>query len=169
VIQPSPQVFSAQMAGCPGVVYWNERATLCAPTCSPCSASQWVAQRGSIAPAYDYWTNDDLGYAGSFGAGQACLAYPLDGGPDAAVPNACSSSDLDAGPTPMRVCTDDPADPPFTYGQLDPLGNVCNWSRCAYGTDASVPDAGPDAAPPGFDYLGGCDDNLTAGTLCCCP
>jgi hypothetical protein len=169
---PAPQIFGAQMAGCPGVVLWNDRATLCGPTCAPCGAAQWVAQRGSIAPAYDYWTNDDLGYGGEFQPGQACLAFPFDGGPDAAVPFECSSSDGDGGPTPMRVCSNDPADPPFTEPQPDPLGNICNWSRCAYGSSATVPDAGPDADPdaaPSFDYFGGCDNNVTAGTLCCCP
>ncbi|MGO8997739.1 MAG: hypothetical protein ACLQVI_30850, partial [Polyangiaceae bacterium] len=168
---PSPQIFGPNMAGCPGVVYWAQRASLCSAACTPCSASQWVALHGTTPPAYDYWTNDDLGYSGEFEQGEACLASPLDAGPDAAAPYECESAD--SGPVPMRVCRPDPTVAPFTYGQFDPLGNECNWVRCAYGTDASVPDAGPDAgpdaAPPVFDFMGGCDGDLTAGTLCCCP
>lgn len=46
---------------------------------------------------------------------------------------------------PMRVCTD----------HYDPAGNVCNWIHCGLGT------ASPD------QWFGGCQENPTAGTLCC--
>ncbi len=46
----------------------------------------------------------------------------------------------------MRVCAD------VTF---DPLGNQCNWQGCAWQDTAEN------------DHFGGCDDNLTAGTLCC--
>jgi len=46
---------------------------------------------------------------------------------------------------PMRVCAGDP----------DPLGNRCNWTGCGYKT------------PTPKHYFGGCNDNPTAGTLCC--
>ena len=46
---------------------------------------------------------------------------------------------------PMRVCAGDP----------DPLGNKCNWMGCGYNT------------PTPKHFFGGCNDNPTAGTLCC--
>ena len=51
----------------------------------------------------------------------------------------CSSS------SPMRVCS----------STKDGLGNVCNWTGCGY--YKRKPN----------DYFGGCNGNLTAGTLCC--
>ena len=88
---------------------------------------------------------------------------------------------IDTGETPMRVCTTNPEQGPFAEPQYDALGNQCNWARCVYGNMPEPPaDAGPDAsfdagyvdpdaAPPSFDFMGGCEDNYTAGTLCCCP
>lgn len=87
---------------------------------------------------------------------------------------------VDTGETPMRVCTSNPSQPPFAEPQYDALGNQCNWTRCIYGNEPEPVDAGPDAAfdagyvdpdaaPPSFDFMGGCEDNYTAGTLCCCP
>ena len=46
---------------------------------------------------------------------------------------------------PMRVCSD----------HTDAQGNECNWTHC--GLDAMTPD----------EWFGGCQDNPTAGTLCC--
>ena len=46
---------------------------------------------------------------------------------------------------PMRVCV----------GGADPLGNKCNWNNCGY------------IKPTPNHYFGGCNDNPTAGTLCC--
>ena len=51
----------------------------------------------------------------------------------------CSST------TPMRVCS----------GGTDPLGNKCNWTECGY--NKTTP----------HDYFGGCNNNHTAGALCC--
>jgi hypothetical protein len=48
-------------------------------------------------------------------------------------------------PAPMRVCG----------GYLDGLGNECNWIGCGWDGDLTN------------EYFGGCDGNLTAGTLCC--
>jgi hypothetical protein len=48
-------------------------------------------------------------------------------------------------PAPMRVCA----------GSTDGLGNECNWTGC--GWDGAYTN----------EYFGGCDGNLTAGTLCC--
>ena len=87
---------------------------------------------------------------------------------------------VDTGETPMRVCTTNPSQDPFAEPQYDALGNQCNWARCIYGDAPEPTDAGPDAAfdagyvdpdaaPPSFDFMGGCEDNYTAGTLCCCP
>ena len=46
---------------------------------------------------------------------------------------------------PMRVCAGNP----------DALGNTCNWLACGYLTPAPK------------HFFGGCNDNPTAGTLCC--
>jgi hypothetical protein len=170
-----PQIFDSKMAGCPGVVAFTDRATLCAASCTPCSAQDWVLNHGAIAPAYDYWTNDNLGYGGEFEPGIACTANTFPADAAAPGPDTCETSSLPDGGValnPMRVCVDElTAADPFTDPSIDGLGNECNWSRCAFETDLTVPvvaDAGPDAAPPSFDHMGGCDDNLTAGTLCCC-
>ena len=45
---------------------------------------------------------------------------------------------------PMRVCTN----------YTDPLGNRCNWKECGFKTRTNR-------------WFGGCDNNNTAGTLCC--
>ena len=47
--------------------------------------------------------------------------------------------------SPMRVCA----------GAYDPEWNECNWYDCGFGS------AGEN------EYFGGCNGNLTAGTLCC--
>ena len=46
--------------------------------------------------------------------------------------------------SPMRVCA----------AETDPLGNRCNWVGCGLDTTAD-------------QFFGGCNDNLTAGALCC--
>jgi hypothetical protein len=48
---------------------------------------------------------------------------------------------------PMRVCS----------GKTDPEGNTCNWINCGY--LANTPN----------QYFGGCQNNMTAGALCCAP
>jgi alpha-tubulin suppressor-like RCC1 family protein len=64
--------------------------------------------------------------------------------------NACFVSTTSGYPCsagqPMRVCT--------ATGS-DPEGNVCNWADCGYGSNAPN------------QYFGGCNTNMTAGTLCC--
>jgi hypothetical protein len=169
----TPQQFDTTMAGCPGVVEFQDRATLCAASCTPCSAQDWILHHGNAAPAYDYWTNDNLGYEGEYDQGFACTANPFPADAAAPGPDTCTEftlADGGVGLSPMRVCVDH-LENPFGETLSDSLGNACNWSKCAYETDLSVPtvvDAGPDAAPPVFDHMGGCDGNLTAGTLCCC-
>jgi hypothetical protein len=49
--------------------------------------------------------------------------------------------------TPMRVCGK----------KTDPVGNQCRWTNCGF--NARTPN----------QYFGGCEDNRTAGTLCCTP
>ncbi len=79
------------MAGCPGTVYWNARDSLCAPTCRSCTAQEWVAMHGTTAPAYHYWTSDDLGWSAEFQRRDVCYASSLDAGPDAEGPDYCFS------------------------------------------------------------------------------
>jgi len=51
---------------------------------------------------------------------------------------------------PMRVCT------PGCAGGSDPEGNTCTWQQCGLG-----------AINPN-QYFGGCENDPTAGALCCC-
>jgi hypothetical protein len=46
---------------------------------------------------------------------------------------------------PMRVCNN----------YTDPLGNKCNWKGCGF--ESKTPN----------QFFGGCENNATAGTLCC--
>ncbi|MEO7114005.1 MAG: hypothetical protein ABI183_26430 [Polyangiaceae bacterium] len=170
-----PQQFDSKMAGCPGIVGFVDRASLCGPTCTPCGAEDWVNHHGSTPPLYNYWTNDDLGYNGGFASGETCSASLIDDAAAPQPPYICDEPFSDGGTLfqPMRVCANHSiVDVEAPFGtQSDPLGNTCNWGRCAFSLDGGAPDyidAGIDAAPPVFDYLGGCSDNLTAGTLCCC-
>jgi hypothetical protein len=138
------------MFGCPGNVFWEDRNDLCGGKCTACPASRWASTNGVVAPQHHYWTNDLLGYSGSDNncsvfvtADVPCQSYVPDSG-------------VDGGwiASPMRVCVS--GDGGFD-GVSDPEGNLCNWSNCGY--DAATPNA----------YFGGCGNNPTAGTLCCCP
>jgi hypothetical protein len=124
------QVFSGGMAGCPGTVTWANRATLCASGAHVCSATEWTAKRGTAAPAFSYWTSDDLKYnSGTF---VGCYASLTSG-------TACTAG------RPMRVCT----------GASDQKGNTCQYTDCGYN------------APTPNQYFGGCNNDPTAGALCC--
>lgn len=103
--------FSATMVGCKGTLPFASAALLCGEGWAPCSANQWAGNHNNIAPTYNYWTSDVLGYSGS--GSNACSA-------------TTTSSDgcID---TPMRVCA----------GGTDSLGNVCNWSGCGLDGGAS--------------------------------
>ncbi|MFQ5506557.1 MAG: DUF1566 domain-containing protein [Planctomycetota bacterium] len=92
------------MSGCPGVVSWADRDTLCAPGWSACSAAAWVAGRAGQAPSVNYWTDDDLRFTGPE---SVCFV-------DETVGSSCNY--------PMRVCATSP----------DFFGNTCNWLGCGY-------------------------------------
>jgi hypothetical protein len=102
------QTFGKTMYGCAGTVGFSSRATLCKSSDHVCSAAEWVKQRASGAPSYNYWTNDSLKYNGT---SSACWVSTTTG-------SSCSSD------APMRVCG----------AQTDPLGNTCNWTGCGYST-----------------------------------
>ena len=57
--------------------------------------------------------------------------------------NSCSPAS-----SPMRVCVD-------RSDHFDPEGNYCNWIACGFQQNAPI------------EYFGGCNSNLSAGTLCC--
>jgi hypothetical protein len=61
--------------------------------------------------------------------------------------NNCSATTAgnSCGDNPMRICA----------GNLDPEGNRCNWAGC--GLEGLTPN----------QFMGGCLDNTTAGSLCC--
>ncbi len=120
--------FSPDMVGCAARVSYSQRATLCPPGSRVCSASEWIARRAGKKPTYNYWTNDNLRYAGS---SSSCRAVTNGG--------------FSCGGDPMRVCG----------AREDPLGNDCNWIQCGY--QSTQPN----------EWFGGCQDNRTAGTLCC--
>ena len=67
-------------------------------------------------------------------------------GPSAACSVSLTSTYSCATNNPMRVCT---------AAGGDSLGNTCNWENCGFET--TLPN----------EYFGGCNGNLTAGTLCC--
>lgn len=106
------QVFTPTMVGCAGSEPEGDMADLCGDGWEPCSASDWVNDRGGQEPTYNYWTADDLRYGGT---SSACWV-------DSSAGTTCSS--------PMRVCASD---------QPDPEGNNCNWTDCGYGENQSTP------------------------------
>lgn len=103
------QTFGSGMRGCAGKVTFAQRASLCASGFRVCTAAEWVSRRGSTAPSYSYWTNDNLRYNGTVGA---CYVSVTAG-------SLCSG-----GAEPMRVCS----------GSVDPLGNTCQWVNCGLNT-----------------------------------
>jgi hypothetical protein len=107
------QIFSGGMVGCAGAVPFANRNALCAPGFRTVSAAEWTTLRNGAAPTHNYWTSDDLKFAGT--GTSACFA-------SAATGTSC-------GTTPMRVCT---------AAGTDAEGNQCNWQHC--GLDANAPD-----------------------------
>lgn len=101
-------VFSATMVGCKGTVPFSDAASLCGAGWAPCQVDAWTGNHNGIAPTYNYWTADALGYTGW--TESTCSASksfnPNDG---------CRDS-------PIRVCA----------GGVDALGNECNWSGCGF-------------------------------------
>lgn len=149
------QTFGENMVGCTGSVTWTDRAKLCneAAGCTPCSASEWLERMGDAAPRHQYWTATELRYTG---VQATCRATPD------------PSQSLCPG-MPFRVCIDgdgsvDAAG--FSLASIDTSGNRCNFTQCGYSDGGDAGDAG-DAKPPNF-HFGGCSNNPTAGTLCCC-
>jgi hypothetical protein len=125
------QQFAQGMRGCKGTVTFANRASLCTASFRVCTAAEWVARHGAVAPTYNYWTNDVL-YAA--GGDQSC-----------AVDTVQHYGDWCDGTNPMRVCV----------AHTDSLGNLCNWIGCGF--NAITPS----------EYFGGCQNNPTAGALCC--
>jgi hypothetical protein len=102
------QLFQQGMRGCKGTVSFANRATLCSSGFRVCTAAEWVARRGGVAPTYNYWTNDVLYASGMDGDCSVDLTYQL--------------GDWCDGTNPMRVCV----------GHSDSLGNQCNWTGCGF-------------------------------------
>jgi hypothetical protein len=97
--------------GCPGNVAWSDRALLCGAGSRPCTAAEFVAQRGTAIPTHDYWTDDNLRYSGS--GTNACSVSKTVG-------TACPTGQ------PMRVCS---------ASGTDAESNQCNWTECGYGSN----------------------------------
>jgi hypothetical protein len=136
---PADQTFSNGMIGCKGTVAFGNRATLCGSGLVVCTAQLWVSRHGSAAPSYNYWVNDGPMYYGGDGN---------NGGPCSASGSYNGGGKCGSYSEPMRVCVAD---------HSDPLGNVCNWANCGWGTNTPN------------EYFGGCNGNNTAGALCCPP
>ena len=107
----SEQVFSNTMHGCSGTLLFNSRANACKPGWHVCSSSEWNSQRGSTAPAHNFWTADPLNYI-SGGNTNMCMVTPSPAG------TACPGS------SSMLVCA----------GGTDPEGNTCNIYDCGLNT-----------------------------------
>lgn len=106
------QTFQQGMRGCAGKFPFVDRATLCASGFRVCTAAEWVARRGGVAPQYNYWTDDNLNYKGS-GSGNCYVAIGSG--------SACTGG----GTSPMRICVN-------SLDHYDPLFNVCNWINCGF-------------------------------------
>lgn len=141
------QKFNASMWGCRGTNALSGASNACnGKVCPIGSWSAYISPNPKLppplvkprAPTHKYWVAEKLGYGGSF--------------PGACYANANTDA-YDCGPdSSMAVC-------PSGGGALrvtDAEGNVCNWSDCSYG-----------GAYTDNDFLGGCGNNLTGGTLCC--
>ena len=128
------------IAGCGGSVTWENRDNLCASGFTACGSEQFDVAVESIdgfEPLNHYWLATPLGFAGE-GPSDCSV------GPIGATYSSC-------GNTPMRVCA-------FGEGaeeSIDTFDNVCNWWGCTYGERI------------GGAWYGGCEGNVTAGTLCC--
>lgn len=103
--------FTTTMYGCSGTVSFANRNTLCGTGYQACEPAYWVANRGSVAPTYNYWTNDLLRYSGS--GPNSCSAHTVASG---------GGSDCGAT-TPMRVCN---------ASGVDGVASNCNWYNCGY-------------------------------------
>lgn len=104
--------FNPRMVGCGGAVTWDNRQNLCSAGFSPCTAAAWNTYRGVLAPTNDYWTADNLHYAG---ISTACQAVASGG-------TSCGVN------RPMRVCKP---------GGTDGYGNTCTWTGCGLNTTTS--------------------------------
>lgn len=145
------QVFSPLMQGCAGTVPFTNasgpaRGSLCGVNAHVCNANEWVQNNGSIAPAHDYWTDDNLGFSnnqttvGDCGTSSCTSAHCFVSlNNDFSYANGCGSN-------PMRVCV-----PGFG---ADPEGNTCTWTSCGFNSIA-----------PNQNF-GGCSSN-GGGALCC--
>jgi len=102
-------VFGPKMVGCVARVSFAERGTVCPAGSRVCSAQEWVDRRGAGVPTFNYWTDDDLRFAGVDGN---CTASTTKG-------TLCGRFT----PTPMRVCGK----------RTDPVGNSCRWLGCGFG------------------------------------
>ena len=102
-------VFGPTMVGCVATVSFAQRGNVCPAGTKVCSGQQWVDRRGTAVPTFNYWTNDDLRYAGSDGN---CSASNTSG-------TLCGRFTA----TPMRVCGK----------RTDQVGNSCRWIGCGFG------------------------------------
>lgn len=105
-------VFGSTMVGCVAKVEYSQRAAVCPAGTKVCSGQEWVDRRGIGVPTYNYWTNDDLRYAGQDGN---CTASNTSG-------TLCGRFTA----TPMRVCGK----------RTDQVGNSCRWIGCGFGGNA---------------------------------
>jgi hypothetical protein len=102
------QVFSSNMIGCAGNFTFSNRAAACISGWHVCSATEWMANRGSLTPVHIFWTADTLFYNGS-GAGNCAVN---------------TSSGFSCAPNSMLVCRQ--------FATTDPEGNSCNWTDCGW-------------------------------------
>jgi hypothetical protein len=136
----SSQVFDGIMIGCGAAVSFANRATLCPSYCHVCGANEWLAHRGTLAPAHNYWTNDLLGYSSP-------TCFSTSG------PTFCGSLSPPQGPGGVCAPT-----------QPDPEGNMCNSPN-----HALCPDTTSNQFFGGCNGLISGVAVDRSGALCCCP
>ncbi len=113
---PASQVFSPTMQACAGAVPFASRGSLCGPAYHVCSATEWVANRGALTPAYIYWTNDPLRF-GNGGTPNNCYVSL-----STTNTSACSPG------TEMLVCS----------STTDAKGNTCAITGCGFNSTTPI-------------------------------
>jgi hypothetical protein len=129
--------------GCAGSITFENRDGLCGEATIACTSAQYAAAfdaSGGFTPTDHYWLDDNLGYLGD---------GPSDC--DVGLVDEVNSYFACSADRPMRVC----APGEGTSDSIDSYGNTCTWWGCTLnGSETNY-------------HLGGCDNDPTAGTLCC--
>lgn len=129
--------------------FWNQEMFGCAGTVTYPNRAQLCKTGYHVCSAAEYVTNNDYGDHNAEAPRHNYwtndnLKYGGTGSGAcwaATTGNSCNAS------TPMRVCTPE---------GTDDEGNHCNWENCGFGASSTA-----------NRYFGGCNNDSTAGAVCC--